>query len=406
MNKVAKLNYDFYENNVEENRKFGYYSMVATTDSFAKDIRIYQMDKMINKYIEEDSNKSAAKYKSFTDKSAKYEILGAISSAILLLLSYLYVGGKAYFEIISIGSIITVVGAISNFANSLITLISEAVQAKTMLKYLRFYFDYIELPEDVEKGLPLPQGDLVLSFEDVYYKYEGNKEYALNGVSFTITPNKKTAIVGPNGAGKSTIIKLIARFYKPNKGRITLNGIDINLIDGEEYQKVLGILFQDFSLFDFTIGQNVSSSLEYDDLKVKNALDLVDFNYNNEKKLPNKLNTFIGVALDDGVDFSGGEKQKIAIARALYKNSPIILLDEPTSALDPKSELEVYTSIAKLTNKKTALYISHRMSSTKFCDNIIVLDKGNVVQVGSHKELIKKEGLYSTLFNNQAKYYI
>lgn len=406
MNKVAKLEYDFYESNVEENRKFAYYNSIAITNDFSKDIRIYQMDKMIDQVIREDSDKSALKYKSFTDKLVKYEILGAVSSALLLLLSYLYVGGKAYWGIISIGAIITVVGAISNFANSLISLISEAVTARTMLKYLRFYFDYIELPEDVEKGIDVPDGEPVLKFEDVYYKYEGNDNYALSGVSFTLTPHKKTAIVGPNGAGKSTIIKLIARFYKPEKGKITLNGVDINLIDGEEYQKLLGILFQDFSLFDFSIGQNVSSSLEYSDDKVKHSLDLVDFNYNNNKKLPNGLETYIGSSIEDGTDFSGGEKQKIAIARALYKDSPIILLDEPTSALDPKSELEVYTSIAKLTEQKTALYISHRMSSTKFCDNIVVIDKGKVVQEGSHKKLIKQEGLYSRLFNDQAKYYI
>lgn len=406
MKKAAKLSYAFYESNVETNRRMGYFDSIVTSDEFAKDIRVYNMGEMIDTISEKESIESAERYEKFTNKTIKYEVILALASAILLLISYLFVGGKAYYGIITVGAIITVVGAISNFATSLFSLINQAVEAKTMLKYLRYYFDYIELPEDVENGKNVPEGDLVIAFEDVYYKYDGSEDYALNGVSFVIKPHNKTAIVGPNGAGKSTIIKLIARFYKPEKGRITINGIDINEIDGEEYQKILGILFQDFSLFDFSVGQNVSSLLEYDENKVKESLDLVGFNYNNAKKLPNGLNTFIGNSLDDGVDFSGGEKQKIAIARALYKNPPIILLDEPTSALDPKSELEVYTSIAKLTDKKTALFISHRMSSTNFCDNIIVLEKGKIVQEGNHEKLIKEEGLYSRLFNEQAKYYI
>lgn len=406
MGKISKLSYAFYEGNVETNRRMGYFDSIVTNDDFAKDIRVYRMDEMIDTITNNESIESAEKYKKFTNDSVKYEVLGAVSSALLLLLSYLYVGGKAYYGIITVGSIITVVGAISNFSSKLVTLISESVQAKTMLKYLKFYFDYIELPEDVEEGRSLPECEPVIAFIDVYYKYDGNEDYALNGVSFEITPHKKTAIVGPNGAGKSTIIKLIARFYKPTKGKITVNGVDINEIDGEEYQKILAVLFQDFSLFDFSIGQNVSSLLEYDTEEVKKSLELVGFNYNNGKKLPNGLDTFIGNELEDGVDFSGGEKQKIAIARALYKNSPIILLDEPTSALDPKSELEVYTSISKLTDNKTALYISHRMSSTSFCDNIIVLEKGRVVQEGSHSKLIKEDGLYAKLFNEQAKYYV
>lgn len=406
MKKTAKLSYDFYESNVETNRRMAYFDSIVTSDEFAKDIRVYNMGEMIDTISEKESIESAKIYEKFTNKTIKYEVILAFASALLLLVSYLFVGGKAYYGIITVGSIITVVGAISNFATSLFSLINQAVEAKTMLKYLRYYFDYIELPEDVENGKNVPDGDLVIAFEDVYYKYDGSEDYALNGVSFIIKPHNKTAIVGPNGAGKSTIIKLIARFYKPEKGKITINGIDINEIDGEEYQKILGILFQDFSLFDFSIGQNVSSLLNYDEHKVKDALDLVGFNYNNTKKLPNGLNTFIGNELEDGVDFSGGEKQKIAIARALYKNPPIILLDEPTSALDPKSELEVYTSIAKLTDRKTALFISHRLSSTNFCDNIIVLEKGKIVQEGNHEKLIKEDGLYSRLFNEQAKYYI
>jgi ATP-binding cassette subfamily B protein len=231
----------------------------------------------------------------------------------------------------------------------------------------------------------------------------------LEDVSFKIPVNKKLAIVGRNGAGKSTIIKLIARFYLPERGEIDLDGVNINNFDFYEYQDKLGILFQDFSLFAFTLEENVASLplSEVNEEKVKNNLDLVAYDYGNTKKLPKGLKTYLYNNIEEGCELSGGEEQKIGIARALYKNSPVILLDEPTSALDPLSEQTVYNSIEKLVKNRTSVFISHRMSSTKFCDNIIVLDKGKVIQEGTHEELMMdKNGIYATMFNEQAKYYI
>lgn len=392
----------FFENNVEFNRRGGYLSDLTSSSTLAKDIRVYQMDRMLLKILSNDTKEMTKVDGSMGDKLIVYSIINFLATSLTLGVAYLYVAGKAYYGIIGVGSIITVVGAISALASSLNSGINCITQAHLMTSYLTCFFDYLDLPDDNEEGDPVPKGEDVIAFEHVTFRYPNTEVDALSDVSFEITPNKKTAIVGPNGAGKSTIIKLISRLYSPSSGRITFNGVDISTLSKKEYGRLMAILFQDFSLFPFTLGENVSSSLEYDEEKVRRCLELSGFDMSSA---PEGLDTKILSSSAEGKDFSGGEKQKIAIARALYKESKFVLLDEPTSALDPKSEQEVYASIAKLINDKTSLFISHRMSSTKFCDEIFVLDEGRLVEHGTHQSLMKDEGLYSKLFNEQAKYY-
>lgn len=407
MKRISKFSYDFYLKNAEINTRLSYFFVLTSDEKYAKDIRDYQMENMLGEAIEEEHRKAVKTYNVFVRKETFYKVIMAIIPIILLGLSYYFVGGKAYFDIITVGQAVTIVGAISAFQASLLDLILNLVEASTKLKYLSAYFDYLELPEEEgEKGQDLPEGNPVIAFHHVYFRYPNASNYALKDVSFTIPLNKKLAIVGPNGAGKSTIIKLIGRLYKPEKGEITLNGVNISDLKDDEYQKLLAILFQDFSLLAFTVGQDVASSLEYDRKKTEHCLDLTGFNYQDKLLLPCGLDTYVTSEMAPGKHFSGGELQKISIARALYKDSPLILLDEPTSALDPKSEQEVYDSIAKLIHNKTALFISHRMSSTRFCDEIIVLNHGEIEEEGTHEELMKKQGLYHTLFEEQAKYYL
>ena len=243
----------------------------------------------------------------------------------------------------------------------------------------------------------------VFEFKNVSFKYPNSDQYALDNVSFTLGNYDKTAIVGKNGAGKSTIIKLIARFYKPEKGEILVNGININRFNFKDYQKLFAIVFQDFTLFAFSIKENVAANKQIDEELIKKDLDNVNFDY---KKFDKGIDTFLYKYLEEGVEVSGGEAQKIAIARALYKDSDYVFLDEPTSALDPISEAEIYSLFDKLVNNKKAIYISHRMSSTKFCDNIIVIDKGKIIECGNHETLMKiPNGVYKDLFDSQAKYY-
>ena len=209
-----------------------------------------------------------------------------------------------------------------------------------------------------------------------------------------------------NGSGKTTFVKLLCRLYAPNEGEILLNGINVKRYDYDEYMRIFSVVFQDFKLFPFPLGQNVAASLNYDNEKVVACLEKANFS-ERLKAMPEGTETYLYKELDEnGVEISGGEAQRIALARALYKDAPFIVLDGPTSALDPVAEAEVYKNFNNIVGDKTAIYISHRLSSCRFCDNIIVFDEGKIVQRGSHETLVADEsGKYFELWHAQAQYY-
>jgi ATP-binding cassette subfamily B protein len=409
MNKINKLSYKLYKDNTKANREYAYIETVIDDYKYAKDFRVYQMKDLMMNLINKETGEIVGHYDSFSKKGSMVNVIITSLFTFLIFSSYVFIGAKAFYGIIPIGSIITIIGSVTNFSSSLSGGLSGISEASIQVKYLSNYFNYLELNESKTKNESIKTTANEIEFKHVYFKYPNTDKFALEDVSFKIPVNKKLAIVGRNGAGKSTIIKLIARFYLPERGEIDLDGVNINNFDFYEYQDKLGILFQDFALFAFTLEENVASLPlnEVNEEKVKNNLDLVAYDYGNTKKLPKGLKTYLYNNIEEGCELSGGEEQKIGIARALYKNSPVILLDEPTSALDPLSEQTVYNSIEKLVKNRTSVFISHRMSSTKFCDNIIVLDKGKVIQEGTHEELMMdKNGIYATMFNEQAKYYI
>lgn len=213
------------------------------------------------------------------------------------------------------------------------------------------------------------------------------------------------AIAGPNGAGKSTFIKLLCRLYDPTEGEILLNGIDIRLYDYEEYMKIFSVVFQDYQLFSFSLAQNVAASLAYDRERVTQCLNKAGFE-KQLSKFPDGIDTNLYQMQEKGIEISGGESQKIALARALYKNASVVILDEPTSALDPVSEFEIYRHFDEMVEGRTSVYISHRMSSCRFCSRILVFDGGRIVQDGNHETLLNETGgLYAKLWEAQAKYY-
>ncbi len=409
MKKINKISYNFYLDNVDSNQKIMYILDTTADYRLAKDVRIYSLQNTFNPLYKEFVEEQTPKFRSLSINTGKLSTGIFVETALLLFASYLYIGAKAYFGIISVGSIVTTVGAISFFAQKLIDALTGFSQVSLQSKYLINYFNFIELKDSTQtkNEEALIKKENTIEFNHVFFKYPNTNEYALNDVSFKINPKKKLAIVGKNGAGKSTIIKLIGRLYYPESGEILFNGTNINNFTFDSYQKVIAILFQDFNLFGFTLKENVSSKEDHiAEEKVKHCLDLTAFDYNNKTKLSQGINTYLFHDLEDGEELSGGEQQKVAIARGLYKDSPIILLDEPTSALDPVSELNVYKSIEKLVNDKTSVFISHRMSSTRFCDEIIVLDKGKIVQRGTHVSLMKEaKGIYYQMFSAQAKYY-
>ena len=270
--------------------------------------------------------------------------------------------------------------------------------------------ELFELKDEMYQGkLPIEKRSddaYEIEFEHVSFRYPGEKEYALKDLSIKFRIGEKMAIVGRNGSGKTTMIKLLCRLYEPTEGRILLNGVDIRKFQEQEYRRLFSVVFQDFKLFDLELGENVAGSEHYDRKKVGDCLKKAGYSLN-QKKMAKGLDTYLYKGYDEsGVEISGGEAQKIAIARALYKQSSFILLDEPTAALDPLAENEIYQSFDAIVGTKTAIYISHRLSSCKFCNDIIVFDQGKLIQRGSHEQLLKDtDGRYFEMWNAQAQYY-
>lgn len=246
-----------------------------------------------------------------------------------------------------------------------------------------------------------------VEFRDVSFKYPNNDKWALRHVNMKFKIGKRLAIVGENGSGKTTFIKLLCRLYDPQEGQILLNGIDIRKYNYRDYMGIFSVVFQDFQLLCQPLGANVAGAVEYDSNRVRKAL--MDAGFGERlATLEKGIDTILYKDLsEDGVEVSGGEAQKIAIARALYKNAPFNILDEPTAALDPIAEAEIYSKFNEIVGDKTAIYISHRLSSCKFCDEIAVFHGGKIIQQGSHDYLVSdKNGKYYELWQAQAQYYI
>ncbi|MBD5532242.1 MAG: ABC transporter ATP-binding protein [Lachnospiraceae bacterium] len=271
--------------------------------------------------------------------------------------------------------------------------------------------ELLELSDEMYKGsLPMEKRsdhEYHIAFRNVSFKYPGSKEYALKNFSLELRVGERLAIVGRNGSGKTTMIKLLCRLYDPEEGEILVNGVDIKKFRHDEYSKLFSVVFQDYVLFALMLAENIAVDKEYDSEKVRRCLLDAGFGERLAEMGEKGIESFLYKDYtDEGIEISGGEAQKLAIARAIYKEAPFVLLDEPTAALDPIAEAEIYHNFDKIAGEKTAIYISHRLSSCRFCDKIAVFDHGELVQTGSHEELLADEdGVYAELWNAQAKYY-
>ena len=317
---------------------------------------------------------------------------------------------KAWIGVIGVGNFILYQGTVQKFVDSLSELGACFGELRDNNQYLEKTFAYLEMPNNMYKGtLAVEKRDDIdyeIEFRDVSFKYPRSEEWVLRHVNMKFKIGDKLAIVGENGSGKTTFIKLLCRLYDPTEGRILLNGIDITRYRYDEYMALFSVAFQDYSLFAFSIAQNVAASERIDEARVLSCLARVGLG-DKVAGLPKGIHTCIGRDYEnDGVDFSGGEQQKIALARALYKDAPFMILDEPTAALDPIAEAEVYARFNDIASDKTSVFISHRLSSCKFCDEIAVFHKGHLVQLGSHDTLVAEEnGKYHELWYAQAQYY-
>ncbi len=376
------------------------------------DIRMYQQeDSCINLF-------TANHYfdtKSYFAKLAKgiAGILTAVQTvlpSLLMGIVYLYVCLKAWAGAFDVGMITQYVGAVTTLSSAVTGIFKLAAEAGGNAYYLRGVFWFLDIPNDMYQGSLTVEKrvdrNYEIEFRNVSFRYPGAEDYALRHVSLKFQVGKRMAVVGQNGSGKTTFIKLLCRLYDPTEGVILLNGIDIRKYNYREYMSVFSVVFQDFQLLSLSLAQNVAAGENFDAKRVLDCLQKAGFT-EIEEKFPKGLDTNIGKDFEeDGIWVSGGEGQKIAIARSLYRDAPFIILDEPTAALDPVAEYEIYSKFNEIVGDRTAVYISHRLSSCRFCDKILVFHNGEMIQQGSHEELLaKQDGKYAQLWNAQAKYY-
>lgn len=386
-----------------------YYLEILSGYDEQKDLRICGQRELYNK---EFAKISQGVKKSVDRMSLFYNLdvfMGQTLTSLMAFMVYVFAGILAAVGIISIGSVVT-------YAASIIRLTDQIGQVTYRLNHLKThaavagdYGEYMNLSQRKYEGtIPMEkrQDDrFTVEFVHVSFKYPGTDTYVIKDLSLKFEIGEKMAIVGKNGSGKTTFIKLLCRLYDVTEGCIKVNGIDIRKYDYAEYCALFAVVFQDFRVFSFPLGENLAAGSAVEEARAVDALERAGLGVR-YRELPNGLDTSVGKEFEDtGVTFSGGEKQKIAIARAIYKNAPFVIMDEPTAALDPESECEVYAGFDKMVGHKTALYISHRLASCRFCEDILVFDRGQVVQRGSHDELEKQDGLYRELWNAQAQYY-
>lgn len=322
--------------------------------------------------------------------------------------SFIYVGAQVLNGTISIGDILLYTGAITRLVSTTNVFINKYNHYAFRFGYINLYEEFINKPNMHYDGtLPIEKRDdfgYEFEFKDVCFTYPNTQVNVLNHVNLKLNIGKRFAVVGQNGAGKTTLIKLLCRLYEPTSGQILLNGIDISKYDYEEYTSIFSVVFQDFKLFSLPLDQNIAVNSTVDEEKCWKVLKQLDLDQK-VSQLKDGLHTLLYKENGEGVNVSGGEAQKIAIARALYKDAPFVILDEPTAALDPIAEAEIYQNFNDMIQDKTAIYISHRMSSCKFCDEIVVFENDSIIQQGSHDELVNQDGLYQELWNAQAQYY-
>ena len=407
--KSGALQMKFFERNVSYNRYFSYWFNLVFDYSIGKYIRLYKMQKVVLSRVQQTNDTLEKEFTGYLNENLKITLIPVLTEFVLQLTSYAYVGLKAVCNLISVGSSLKYVSSYKILVDSITGISDTFVQMNVQSKYLSFFYDYMQIENKRYEGtIPTEKRDdnvFEIEFRDVSFKYDNAETWALRHVNQKITLGTKNAVVGKNGAGKTTFIKLLCRLYEPTEGQILLNGVDIRYYDYKDYAKLFAIVFQDFNLFSFPLGENVAAGSEYDKQRVLECIDKAGFT-DRLNRLEKGLETNLYQYNDDnGVEISGGEAQKLAIARALYKDAPFVILDEPTSALDPVAEFEIYQNFDNMVKDKTSIYISHRMSSCRFCDNIIVFDEGKVVEQGSHDKLMAGGGLYSQLWNAQAQYY-
>lgn len=409
---ASKINKSYLEANekyAELDRIF--YSFIDILGDYktGKEIRLYKeqnlIDNITTQKILTDGEITLRKISMRTAKSSSFiAILGALVGFGV----YLFIGVKGLFGLFGIGSLVLYCGSFMQIISGIMMFANTLGKLKEILSLARDYFKILEAESTMIYGnreLDLTNG-FEIEFNNVSFKYPKSDIYALKQINLKISNGEKLAVVGRNGSGKTTFIKLLCRLYDVDEGEILINGINIKEYTRDSLNKLNSIVFQDYKILSLTVADNISANDECDKDMLNSALDKANIKDRIEA-MPQIEKTYLYKDLDkSGVEISGGEAQKLALARALYKDSPIVILDEPTAALDPIAENEIYSRFNSFVENKTAIYISHRLSSCAFCDRIAVFDNAELVETGTHNELISANGRYAELWNAQASYYL
>lgn len=406
--RLAKVSIAFSEKLQPINRKFSYYIHMITDYKRAKEIRIYDTEPLISQKVGDYNIDTYKNMKEMSRKSGLYSSVGKFCSVLQKYVCYLYAVKSAYKGIISLGQLTMFITAIYQLSENILLIINNGIEFHRECEYIKRFYDfynYCEEHVEIKKGdQNMPDKVEHIEFRNVWFRYPNCEEYIFKDLNLILEKGKKYAIVGINGAGKSTLVKLLLRFFEPERGVILVNGLSISEIDVNLYREEISAVFQDFFLLNESIEDNIMLGQKRNDEKLNSILESVNLQYL-KTKLSNGYRTKIGKGFEEcAVELSGGEKQRLAVARMIKKDSKIYVMDEPTAALDPEAEVEFYEQIKFLSSQKGDCFfvlISHRLSCTTFCDKIIVLDKGKLSQEGTHKELVNKEGLYKKMWEIQ-----
>lgn len=390
-------------------KTFSFYMDMIKKYKSGKEIRIYNEQDMIEHHATDTIlNEGMQIRKKLGKITSMNSSMIAIIAAILGFGIYIFIAIKGQARLFEISDLVKYAGSFMQCVVGVRLVADTLGMAASIIPGMRIYFDLMDSQSTREKGTKTVESTetYLIEFKNVSFKYPSADTYALKNFSIKLSNNENMAVVGRNGSGKTTFIKLLCRMYDPDEGEILLNGKNIKEYDEDEYNKLFSVVFQDFKLFAFSLAENIACGDDWDEKKIKGCLDASGAS-SHKSLFKDGLKTAMYKELDeDGVEISGGEAQMLALSRALYKDAPIVILDEPTAALDPIAEHDIYTKFNSLVEKKTAIYISHRLSSCRFCTNVAVFDNGSLVQLGTHEQLVVDTGgKYFELWDAQAKYY-
>lgn len=390
-------------------RMFYYFLNMFSNYNTGKEIRLYKEQNLIEHAATDilltDGEKLLKKVSLNSAKSSSFiAILGAVVGFGI----YLFIGVKGLYGLFGIGSLVLYCGAFMQIINGIMKMAATFGKTEEMVPLVNYYFDIMKTENEMTYGgkeLDLTD-TFEIEFKNVSFKYPGSNNYSLKNINLKINNGEHLAVVGRNGSGKTTFIKLMCRLYDVTEGEILINGVNIKDYTEESINRLYSVVFQDFQMFSLPVSDNISADKKYDRERMLDCLEQANIK-DRILNMPNKENSYLYKDIDKtGVEISGGEAQKLALARALYKNSPVVILDEPTAALDPVAENEIYNRFNSFVENKTAIYISHRLSSCVFCSRIAVFDNARLAETGTHSQLLENKGKYSELWNAQAQYYI